>query len=133
MTGDISFRRRPTASSLREKIKMTRSAEALAIASAYPGMPALIRAIELSGSQELLAQAIGIDARVIGKWLHRTRVVPLEFVPHIVAAVHHQDVSPVTLRPDHLQGWALLARQLRLPPRGYPVDAHDHELVDEQQ
>ncbi|MGF6607090.1 DNA-binding transcriptional regulator YdaS (Cro superfamily) [Paraburkholderia sp. WSM4175] len=112
---------------------MTRSAEALAIASAYPGMRALIRAIELTGSQEQLAQAIGVEAKDISRWLHKTRRVPLEYVPAIVAAVYHDDVSPVTLRPDHLKGWALLARQLARPPRGYQIDADDPELEGEPQ
>lgn len=112
---------------------MTRNAEALAIAHAYPGMPALIRAIELTGSQELLAQALGIANSKLRHWLHTAHAVPLEYVPFIVAAVSHPDVTPVTLRPDHLQGWALLARQLRMPPRGYVDEMTDTALVGEQQ
>jgi DNA-binding transcriptional regulator YdaS (Cro superfamily) len=96
-------------------------------------MQALIRAVELSGSQELLGQAIGVRPEKISTWLHRGRAVPLEYVPFIVAAVLHPDVSPVTLRPDFHQGWALLARQLRMPLRGYQVDAHESALEGEPQ
>jgi DNA-binding transcriptional regulator YdaS (Cro superfamily) len=112
---------------------MTRSVEALAIARAYAGMPALIRAIELSGTQELLARAIGVESKDISRWLHKTHTVPLEYVPFIVAAVFHPEVSPVTLRPDFLQGWALLSRQLRMPPRGYVVDLDESALEGEPQ
>jgi DNA-binding transcriptional regulator YdaS (Cro superfamily) len=108
---------------------MTRSVEALAVARSYPGMPALIRAIELAGSQPLLAQAIGTEPQKVANWLHHTRRVPLEYVPLIVAAVHHPDVTPVTLRPDFRQGWALLGRQLRMPARGREAASEPEEIT----
>ncbi|MEM5297623.1 YdaS family helix-turn-helix protein [Burkholderia sp. JPY481] len=112
---------------------MTRPVEALAIARAYPGMSALIRAIELCGSQLLLAQAIGIRNAKLSAWLHQTRKVPLEFVPLICAAANHPDVTPMTLRPDYMQGWALLARQLRGAPREADAEREPAALEGEPQ
>jgi DNA-binding transcriptional regulator YdaS (Cro superfamily) len=100
---------------------MTRSVDAIALARSFPGMHALIRAIEICGSHQVLAQAIGARKQNIANWLHVSHNVPLEFVPYIVAVANDPEVTPITLRPDYAQGWALLGRQLRVPSRADDV------------
>ena len=93
---------------------MTRNKNAIDAARRYPGMPALIRTIEICGSQELLALSIGTSSGLISSWLHQTRRVPLQYIPFLVAAANDPDVTPMTLRPDYAKGWELLSRQLRM-------------------
>lgn len=78
----------------------------------FPGMPALIRAIELAGSLQALADLLALKRGHVANWLYRDHIVPLEQVPFVVATANHPDVNPLSLRPDFALGWALLARQL---------------------
>ncbi|WP_187611278.1 YdaS family helix-turn-helix protein [Paraburkholderia sp. 31.1] len=110
---------------------MTRSIEAVAIARSYPGMHALIRAVEICGSHLLLSQAIGVRKQNIANWLHVSRMVPLEYVPSIVAVANDPEVTPWTLRPDFAQGWALLARQLRTSSPGSRDGVAESEALTE--
>ncbi|MBB5408575.1 DNA-binding transcriptional regulator YdaS (Cro superfamily) [Paraburkholderia sp. HC6.4b] len=78
----------------------------------FPGMPALVIAIEAAGSQTALARRIGVSTVNVWNWLNRDHLVPLDRVPFIVAAAQHDKVTPRSLRPDYGLGWSLLARQL---------------------
>jgi DNA-binding transcriptional regulator YdaS (Cro superfamily) len=91
---------------------MPRSAEADAIARAYPGMTALLFAIEHCGGIPSLALRIPTTPGRVNAWLNSSRRVPLEYVPAVVDATDHPSVTPYTLRPDFAAGWRRLARQL---------------------
>lgn len=95
---------------------MTRSVDVIAAARQHPGMSALIRAMEICGSLQLLAVAIGVGPGKVRLWLTSSYEVPLEYVPLVVAAANDPEVTPQTLRPDYAKGWTLLADQLAARP-----------------
>lgn len=78
----------------------------------FPGMPALIIAIEKLGSLQALADAMMLKRGHVANWLYRDHIIPLEHVPFVVNAANDPAVNPLSLRPDFAIGWALLARQL---------------------
>jgi DNA-binding transcriptional regulator YdaS (Cro superfamily) len=78
----------------------------------FPGIPALVLALEVVGGQSALAREIGVPVGNIYNWLKRDHLVPLDRVPFIAAAAQHPKVTPLSLRPDYGLGWSLLARQL---------------------
>ncbi|MGF6986508.1 DNA-binding transcriptional regulator YdaS (Cro superfamily) [Paraburkholderia atlantica] len=105
---------------------MTRSVDAQAIARAYPGMDALLLAIDLAGSIPRLALAINTTPSRVNTWIHSTRRVPLEYVGAICEVAHDPRITPHTLRPDYVDGFAVLARHLR--KRSRPAS----KVVDEE-
>jgi DNA-binding transcriptional regulator YdaS (Cro superfamily) len=113
--GNLSTTDEPDFSS-GENTTMTRSVDVIAAAAKHPGMPELIRAIELLGSLQLLAVAIGVGPGKVRSWLTTTYKVPLEYVPRVVKAANDPAVTPQTLRPDYAEGWSLLAAQLAPQP-----------------
>jgi Putative antitoxin of bacterial toxin-antitoxin system, YdaS/YdaT len=76
------------------------------------GLVALDHAISLAGNLSRFAVAIGVPQQTVYHWRRTLFIVPLEYVPRIVAFARDVRVSPYTLRPDYAEGWALLAQQL---------------------
>lgn len=93
----------------------------------YPGIPALVLAIESTRSQNAFARAIGVPPGNVYNWLKRDHLVPLDRVPFIVAVAQHPDVTPLTLRPDYGVGWRLLAKQLGTCL--FPIGSTDEECA----
>jgi DNA-binding transcriptional regulator YdaS (Cro superfamily) len=87
------------------------------VAARSAGVIALLKAVELCGSQSELARRIDVEDSTLASWIAGYRGVPLEHVPFIVAAVNDPTVTPITLRPDYFKGWALLMRQLPNPDK----------------
>jgi hypothetical protein len=94
-------------------------------AMASRGIAALDIAIGLASSMTALAAEIGVHVSTMCCW-RTANFIPLDHVPFLVAAANDPRVSPLSLRPDFREGWALLARQLADIDIG---QAHEQEEV----
>jgi DNA-binding transcriptional regulator YdaS (Cro superfamily) len=80
--------------------------------AAAAGIAALDIAIKNAGGQGIFALHLGLTSATVSHWRVRFYVIPLEWVPAIVAIANDPRVTPYTLRPDYAPQWVMLAEQL---------------------
>lgn len=82
------------------------------------GIVAFELAVLVAGGQNRLAEMIGATDQKISHWKLRDLAIPIDWVPHIVAALRHPMITPYTLRPDLGPYWDLLSPQLAACAKG---------------